>query len=31
MNASPTNDPARILVVGRSPSVLAGTVEILRS
>ena len=31
MNASPANDPARILVVGRSPSVLAGTVEILRS
>ena len=31
MNASPANYPARILVVGRSPSVLAGTVEILRS
>jgi hypothetical protein len=31
MNASPTNDPARILVVGRSPSVLVDTVEILRS
>ena len=31
MNASPANDPARILVVGRSPSVLLDTVEILRS
>jgi hypothetical protein len=31
MNASPTNDPGRILVVGRSPSVLVDTVEILRS
>jgi hypothetical protein len=31
MNTSPTNDPGRILVVGRSPGVLAGTVEILRS
>lgn len=31
MNASPANDPARILVVGRSPSVLVDTVEILRS
>jgi hypothetical protein len=31
MNASPANDPARILLVGRSPSVLADTVEILRS
>ena len=31
MNASATNDPARILVVGRSPSVLVDTVEILRS
>jgi hypothetical protein len=31
MNASHTNDPARILVVGRSPSVLLDTVEILRS
>src|SRR5260370_22989270 len=30
MNASPTNDPGRILVVGRSPSVLVDTVEILR-
>lgn len=30
MNASPTNDPSRILVVGRSPSVLVETVEILR-
>ncbi len=30
MNASPTNDPRRILVVGRSPSVLVDTVEILR-
>jgi hypothetical protein len=31
MNASPANHPARILVVGRSPGVLAGTVGILRS
>jgi hypothetical protein len=31
MNASPANDPARILVIGRSPSVLVDTVEILRS
>src|SRR5215469_8396474 len=31
MNASPANDPGRILVVGRSPSVLTGTVKILRS
>jgi CheY-like chemotaxis protein len=31
MNASPANDPARILVVGRSPNVLVDTVEILRS
>jgi hypothetical protein len=31
LNASPANDPGRILVVGRSPSVLVGTVEILRS
>jgi hypothetical protein len=30
MNASPANDPGRILVIGRSPSVLADTVEILR-
>jgi hypothetical protein len=30
MNASPADDPVRILVVGRSPSVLADTVEILR-
>ena len=30
MNASPANDPGRILVVGRSPSVLLDTVEILR-
>lgn len=30
MNASPANDPARILVVGRSPGVLVDTVEILR-
>ncbi|HEX6520203.1 MAG TPA: hypothetical protein VF070_09355 [Streptosporangiaceae bacterium] len=29
--ASPIGDPARILVVGRSPSVLVDTVEILRS
>ena len=31
MNASPTNDPGRILVVGRSPSVLVDTIQILRS
>jgi hypothetical protein len=31
MNASPANDSARILVVGRSPGVLVDTVEILRS
>jgi hypothetical protein len=31
MNASPTKEPARILVVGRSPNVLVDTVEILRS
>jgi CheY-like chemotaxis protein len=31
MNASPTKEPGRILVVGRSPSVLVDTVEILRS
>jgi hypothetical protein len=31
MHASPTNDPGWILVVGRSPSVLVDTVEILRS
>ena len=31
MNASPANEPKRILVVGRSPSVLIDTVEILRS
>jgi hypothetical protein len=30
MNASPANDPGRILVVGRSPSVLVDAVEILR-
>jgi EmrB/QacA subfamily drug resistance transporter len=30
MNASPANQPARILVVGRSPNVLLDTVEILR-
>jgi hypothetical protein len=30
MNASPAHDPGRILVVGRSPSVLVDTVEILR-
>lgn len=30
MNALPANTPARILVVGRSPSVLVDTVEILR-
>lgn len=30
MNASPANDPGRILVVGRSPSVLVDTIEILR-
>jgi CheY-like chemotaxis protein len=31
MNVSPTKEPKRILVVGRSPSVLLDTVEILRS
>src|SRR5215469_1540818 len=32
MDASPANDPSRrILVIGRSPSVLLDTVEILRS
>ena len=31
MNASPANDRGRILVVGRSPSVLVDTVKILRS
>ena len=31
MNPSPANDPGRILVIGRSPSVLVDTVEILRS
>lgn len=31
MKASPTKEPKRILVVGRSPSVLVDTVEILRS
>ena len=31
MNASPADNPARILVIGRSPSVLVDTVEILRS
>jgi hypothetical protein len=31
MNASPAKEPKRILVVGRSPSVLVDTVEILRS
>lgn len=30
MNPSSANDPARILVIGRSPSVLVDTVEILR-
>ena len=30
MNASPANNPGRILVVGRGPSVLVDTVEILR-
>jgi hypothetical protein len=30
MNASPANGPKRILVVGRSPSVLVDAVEILR-
>jgi hypothetical protein len=30
MSATPTSDPKRILVVGRSPSVLLDTVEILR-
>jgi hypothetical protein len=31
MNNAPTNESARILVVGRSPGVLVATVEILRS
>ena len=31
MNASPKNEPERILVVGRSPSVLVATVDILRA
>jgi hypothetical protein len=31
MNASPQTQPERILIVGRSPSVLVETVEILRS
>ena len=31
MSASPANDPGRILVVGRSPSVLVDTIDILRS
>jgi len=31
MNASPKNEPERILVVGRSPGVLVDTVEILRT
>ena len=31
MNPSPANGPGRILVIGRSPSVLVDTVEILRS
>src|SRR5260370_18846725 len=31
MNASPKNEPERILVVGRSPSVLVDAVEILRT
>jgi hypothetical protein len=31
MNTSPSNEPRRILVIGRSPSVLVDTVEILRS
>lgn len=30
MNASPQTEPARVLVVGRSPSVLVETIEILR-
>jgi hypothetical protein len=31
MNTTPTNEPDRILVVGRSPSVLVATVDILRA
>jgi hypothetical protein len=31
VNTSPKNEPARILVVGRSPSVLVATVDILRA
>ncbi|HZD98818.1 MAG TPA: hypothetical protein VE132_11755 [Micromonosporaceae bacterium] len=31
MNASPKNEPGRVLVVGRSPSVLVATVDILRA
>ena len=31
MNTSPRNEPERILVVGRSPSVLVATVDILRA
>jgi hypothetical protein len=31
VNASPKNEPQRILVVGRSPSVLVATVDILRA
>lgn len=31
MHTSPKNDPERVLVVGRSPSVLAATVDILRA
>ena len=31
MNTSPKNEPERVLVVGRSPSVLVATVDILRA
>lgn len=31
MNTSPKNEPKRVLVVGRSPSVLLATVELLRA
>jgi len=31
MNTTPTNGPDRILIVGRSPSVLVATADILRA
>jgi DNA-binding response OmpR family regulator len=31
VNTSPKNEPERVLVVGRSPSVLVATVDILRA